>query len=144
MPSQDLPGVFSDAAYSALMGLLCSSGATLAKGPNNWHYPHSTVLKLSSTDSTFLLWLVSYFSPWLTWNPLRYTSLKGASEFIAAISHTSTFLYILRMHWKHEGLNFLPIHFEHYFAWITLAFWAMRNGQYLNHVPLGEAQGLSL
>jgi len=37
------------------------------------------------------------------------------------------------MHWQHEGLHLLPIHFEEYFDWITLAFWAMRNGQWTNN-----------
>ena len=49
------------------------------------------------------------------------------------ISNDSYYLYILRMHWKHEGINLLPTHFEEYFEWSTLAFWAMRNGQYLNN-----------
>lgn len=48
MPSEDQKGVLPRLAYSALMGLLSSSGATLLKGPNNWHFPRSTVLKLSS------------------------------------------------------------------------------------------------
>ena len=65
MPSEDQKGVLPRMAYSALMGLLSSSGATLFKGPNNWHFPRSTVLKLSSTDAVFLQWLMDFFSPYL-------------------------------------------------------------------------------
>ncbi|MBC9708944.1 MAG: hypothetical protein H9W80_06820 [Enterococcus sp.] len=119
--------------YAALMGLLCTSGATIMKGPHNWHFPRSTVLKLSSTDLVFLQWLMDLFTPYLEWNPIRNASLKGASSSLAAVSLDSFYLYILRMHWQHEGLHLLPIHFEEYFDWITLAFWAMRNGQWTNN-----------
>lgn len=54
MPDHNNPRFFSFDTYSALMGLLCSSGANLAKGPNNWHYPRSTILKISSTNLVFL------------------------------------------------------------------------------------------
>lgn len=130
MPKLGTPNVFSLTAYEALMGLLCSSGANLARGPNCWHYPRSTILKLSSSDLGFLKWLISQFSDTLGWNPIRNSSITGASASITCLSHTSFFLYILRMHWYHEGLYFLPVHFEQYFSWITLAFWAMRSGQY--------------
>lgn len=131
MPEFGEPGVFSSCiTYEALIGLLCSSGRNLARGPNCWHYPRSTVLELSSSNLDFLQWLVEFFSEVLTWNPIRNSSLTGASASITCISNTSRFLYILRMHWYHEGLHLLPIHFEQYFTWITLAFWAMRNGQY--------------
>jgi hypothetical protein len=122
MPSEDQKGVLPRLAYSALMGLLSSSGATLLKGPNNWHFPRSTVLKLSSTDVVFLQWLMDFFSPYLEWHPVRPTSINGASRSLAGVSLDSFYLYILRMHWQHEGLHLLPIHFEEYFDWVTLAF----------------------
>lgn len=130
MPEPGIDGALPLNKYAALMGLLCSSGATIGKGPNNWHFPRSTVIKLSSTDIIFLEWLVAEFSPWLTWNAIASSSIKGASKSLRGVSHNSYYLYILRMHWQHEGLHFLPTHFEEYFEWITLAFWAMRNGQY--------------
>lgn len=128
MPSHDEPGVFTRSAYSALMGLLCSSGANIHKGPNSWHYPRCTVIKLSSSNIEFLKWLMRQFSIWLTWNPIL--NHQGSTSF-RSVSRDSFYLYILRMHWYHEGLHFLPNHFEEYFDWITLAFWAMRSGQYL-------------
>lgn len=133
MPELGTDTAFTRQVYAALMGLLCSSGATIGKGPNNWHYPRSTILKISSTDIQFLRWLMDFFTPWLTWNPIGPTSVKGASNSLRGNSHNSFFLYILRMHWQHEGLHLLPTHFEEYFDWITLAFWAMRNGQYINN-----------
>ena len=144
MPShdpKDPKGSLPVSLYAALMGLLCSSGATLLKGPHNWHFPRSTVLKLSSTDVVFLQWLADTFSPWLEWNAIRNASLKGASSSLAAVSLDSFYLYILRMHWQHDGLHLLPTHFEEYFDWITLAFWAMRNGQWLNnHFVIGVSR----
>jgi hypothetical protein len=56
------------------------------------------------------------FTEWLTWNPMRPTSAKGASKSLCVISNDSYFLYILRMHWQHEGLHLLPTHFEEYFG----------------------------
>ena len=111
----DFPEVLPRDKYSALMGLLCSSGANLARGPNCWHYPMSTVLKLSSSNLPFLEWMMEQFSPYLTWNPILNASSKGASMSLRSLSHTSYYLYILRMHWYHEGIHLLPIHFEEYF-----------------------------
>ncbi len=61
-PNDD-PGVLPYNLYSALMGLLMSSGASLQPGPYNWWFPESTVLRLNSTSKEFLEWLIQYFHP---------------------------------------------------------------------------------
>lgn len=118
--------------YSSLMGLLASSGATLVPGPNWYWYPRTIVLKLSSTNLIYLRWLMETFSPRFDFhNTSKVNKASGSHRFMSAASELAITIWA---HWNETerldaGLK-LPLHFEEYFSWYTLAFWAMRSGQY--------------
>lgn len=124
-----LPNNLSPTVYSSLIGLLASSGASIDKGPNWWWFPNSVLLKLSSTNISFLRFMAEYFhGPFDFSGNLPYTHSIG-SKSISVISNTSNLCVNIWAHWNREGIKFLPRHFEEYFSWHTLAFWRIRNGQ---------------
>lgn len=116
--------------YSSLMGLLMTSGASLGHGPNWYWHPDSIILKMSNRNLEFLKWLISYFAPMF-----RFPNSYYQSSTTWVVNTAASFLcLIIYVHWKDITLKgILPSHFAEYFSIHTLAFIAMRNGQYLNN-----------
>lgn len=118
--------------YSALMGLLCTSGASLSPGSHHYWFPTVTALRLSNSDLDLLKWMVDMLSPFIEWTA---AGLVQTANSFRAISKHSDYLYTLRQHWGHSALrHFLPDHFEYYFSAYTIAFWVMRNGKWMSGV----------
>lgn len=123
-----IPGELDFVLYSSLMGMLATGGASLQLG-KNWHFNYRTVyLRLSNSDFSFLSWLTSFFQ-------CSYFDFSSKSPYKVVGSQTNqigtiptNMCYILW--WYEEGVHLLPFHFAQYFSIHTLAFWAMRNGQW--------------
>jgi len=117
--------------YSALIGLLASSGARLEHGPNWWWYLDSKVLRFTSTNLEWLEYVTNVFSKYFEFydTPTIHSKSSGSIKYI---SSPSKLCHILWCHWNDDNIEFLPIHFEYYFSAYTLAFWSMRNGQWTN------------
>jgi len=117
--------------YSALMGLLASSGARLEHGPNWWWYLDSKVLRFTSTNLDWLNYVTDIFRKYFEFDttPTIHSKASGSFKYV---SSSTRLCLILWCHWNDRYIEFLPLHFEYYFSVYTLAFWAMRNGQWTN------------
>lgn len=130
-PGRD-PNVLPYELYSGLMGLLCTSGASLSLGAKHYWFPKTTILRLSNSNQEVLVWMGSLFSPYITWTD---AGLRQTANSYQLLSIATDYLYILRQHWGHSELtHFLPDHFEYYFSAVTMAFWVMRNGKFRSGV----------
>lgn len=124
--------------YSALMGLLMSSGASLHKSMYFlWFWEkegHVIHLTLSNTDLSMLEWLISKFN-WLPHINLLANSIliNNGSGSNYVNSAPSNWLFIVWQNWNSNLANVLPTHFAFYFSVHTLAFWAMRSGKWENN-----------
>lgn len=125
-----LPDNLNFEVYSSLMGLLATNGASLQLG-FNWYWDYKTVfLRLSHPDPQFLWWLTNFFHSDVIdfigkeQKPISTSNSKQVS------SIPTNLCYILWLHWNEVGIHVLPVHFAHFFSIHTLAFWAMRNGQW--------------
>jgi len=138
-----LPNDLNYDIYSSLIGLLATNGASLQLG-YMWFWDYSTVyLRLSHPNPVFLTWLVNYFqSPGFNFQG-KYSNKVSSSNSIQVGSLPSILCYILWLHWNEQGVNVFPLHFAHYFSIRTLAFWAMRNGQWTGNSFLIHVGGLN-
>lgn len=133
---EEVPGDLDFNMYSSLMALLATNGASLQLG-YKWYWDYKTVfLRLSHTDPTFVAWLAHLFhSPHFDFSGKGYVPVSS-SKTLQVSCLPSAMCYILWLHWNECGINVLPLHFADYFSIRTLAFWAMRNGQWTNNAFL--------
>ena len=112
------------------MGLLATNGASLQQG-YMWHWDYTSVyLRLSHPEFEFLDWLADFFTGLgLSFENKDYIKVSS-SRSIQLGSLPSHLCFVLWLHWNESTINMLPYHFAEYFSIHTLAFWAMRNGQW--------------
>lgn len=89
----------------------------------------SKTLRFTSTDVDWHV--VGVFREYFEFEatPTSHSKSSGSMKYV---SSASKLCHIIWCHWNEDNIEFLPLHFEYYFSIYTLAFWAMRNGQWTN------------
>jgi len=123
------PWVMPASEYSGLMGLLATHGTLWVGSSQPYKFPDQSRLRFSHTDQSFLEFIKAHFAPWLEyWQGITLDNTSTNPRFRL---HTINNPYVDYLHseWVDNGQLILPWHFETFFTWKTLAFWAMRTGK---------------